>query len=140
MKHIIAGLLLFVSSQSLAAADSVAVFFSAQKTVVLINEHSPKRLHAWMNHLGAGSELHFLSEDESIKVDCGRTETTASCTFRMHPSELAQFGNKEVIAKFTLSEKFMGSSAFEFESSRGDKFVLVSNDGDIALKAQKTVQ
>lgn len=138
MTHILAGLLLFVSTQSFAAADSVAVFFSPQKTVVLVNEHTPNRLHAWMDQLDTANELHILSTDESIKIDCGRTETTASCTFRLLPSEQVQFGNKSVIAAMNLNERFSGSSTFEFISSRGDKFVLASFEGHIVLKAEKS--
>lgn len=137
MKHIFAALILFTSIQSFAAADSVAVFFSTQKTVVLVNEHSPNRLHAWMDQLGADKELHILSADESIKIDCGRTETTASCTFRLLPSENVQFGNKSVIAAMNLNGKFSGASTYEFISSRGDKFVLASLEGHIVMKAEK---
>ncbi|MFS4459605.1 hypothetical protein [Bdellovibrio sp. HCB2-146] len=140
MKHILAGLILFASTQTFAAADSVAVFFSTKKTVVLVNEHSPNRIHAWMDQLGASNELHILSTDESIKIDCGRTATTASCTFRLLPSEQVQYGNKTVTAEMELTDTFGGSSSFEFHSSRGDQLTVTSYEGNISLKAKKAAQ
>lgn len=136
MKLLIAGLTMFASLQATAAQDSVAVFFNPNKTVVLVNEQYPDRLQAFMDHMAANGELHLLSEDESIKIDCGRTAKSASCTFRLLPSQSVQFGNKIVTASVpvTASESF----ATNFESSRGDQFEIQIADGVLTLKANKS--
>ena len=135
MKSIIATLLLFVSVQVSAAQDSVAVFFNPQKTVVLINEEGADRLHAFMDQMNVGSELHVLNQDASIKIDCGRTAATASCTFRLLPSPAVQFGKKEVAAELTVD--IAGTFETSFESSRGDKFIVQVADGKMLIQAQK---
>ena len=124
-----------LGSASFAAQDSVAVFFNPEKSVVLINEEGVGRLQGLMDHLAFGNELHILNPDESIKIDCGRTTTTASCTFRFLPSATVQFGPKTVTAEITGVE---GSFEASFESSRGNKFLLQITDGKMSLKAQKT--
>lgn len=135
MKSMMTALLFFASVQVSAAQDSVAVFFNPQKTVVLINEEGANRLHAFMDQFAVKGELHLLNQDESIKIDCGRTAASASCTFRLLPSPSVQFGNKVVAAK--LAVDVVGTFETSFESSRGDKFVLQIADGNMILEAQK---
>jgi hypothetical protein len=135
MKSMITVLLFFVSAQALAAQDSVAVFFNPQKTVVLVNEDGTNRLHTFMDQMAVRGELHLLNQDESIKIDCGRTATTASCTFRLLPSPTVQFGHKAVQAE--LPVEMAGPFETSFESSRGDNFVLQIADRKLLLQAQK---
>jgi hypothetical protein len=135
MKSIIATLLVFTSVQATASQDSVGVFFSPQKTVVLINEEGANRLHAFMDHLAVRGELHLLNQDASIKIDCGRTADSASCTFRLLPSPTVQYGHKSVQAELAID--IAGAFETSFESSRGDQFVLQIVDGKLRLTAQK---
>lgn len=136
MKLFIAGLTMFASLQASAAQDSVAVFFNPNKTVVLVNEQYPDRLQAFMDQMAVGGELHLLSDDESIKIDCGRTAKSASCTFRLLPSAAVQFGHKAVAA--TMRVSIAGSFETAFESSRGDQFVVLISEGTMILKANKS--
>lgn len=135
MKLIITVLTLFASFQATAAQDSVAVFFNPSKTVVLVNEQYPDRLQAFMDQMAVAGELHLLSEDESFKIDCGRTAQSASCTFRLLPSPTVQFGHKAVAAAMPVA--VAGTFATNFESSRGDQFHLELANGILALKANK---
>jgi len=135
MKSVIAAFLLFATVQASAAQDSVAVFFNTHKTVVLINEEGADRLHAFMNLMGVKGELHHSTEDSSLKMDCGRTSTTASCTFRFLPSSTVQFGHKIVTAELGVDVE--GTFETSFESSRGDKFILEIAEGKMQLTAQK---
>ena len=135
MKSMMTALLFFVCTQASAAQDSVAVFFNSQKTVVLINEEGADRLHAFMDIMGVKGELHHLTPDESLKIDCGRTAATASCTFRFLPSQTVQFGHKIVVAEVAV--EVVGTFETSFESSRGDKFKLEIAEGQMFLTAQK---
>lgn len=140
MKSMMTIFLLFVSVQTsaiqnFAAQDSVAVFFNTHKTVVLINEEGSERLHAFMDLMGVKGELHHTTEDGSLKIDCGRTAATASCTFRFLPSSTVQFGHKIVTTELGVDVE--GTFETSFESSRGDKFILEIADGKMQLTAQK---
>jgi hypothetical protein len=135
MKSMMTALLFFASVQVSAAQDSVAVFFNPQKTIVLINEKGADRLHAFMDQMGVQDELHLLSQDKSIKIDCRRYDDASSCTFRLLPSPSVQIGNKEVTAELTVNVP--GTFETSFESSRGDKFILQIADGKMFLHANK---
>lgn len=135
MKSMMAAFLFLTCSQAFAAYDSVAVFFNPQKTVVLINEEGANRLHAFMDQFAVKGELHLLNQDESIKIDCGRTAVSASCTFRLLPSPAVQFGHKAVVAE--LAVELAGTFETSFESSRGDTFILQIAEGKMLLQAQK---
>lgn len=135
MKSMITALIFFASIQASAAQDSVAVFFNFQKTVVLVNEEGANRLHAFMDQMGVKGELHHSSEDQSLKIDCGRTVATASCTFRLLPSPTVQFGHKIVTAEVAVD--VTGTFETSFESSRGDTFTLEIVDGKMRLLAKK---
>jgi len=139
MKSMMTALLFFasvqVSAAQDAAQDSVAVFFNPQKTIVLINEEGANRLHAFMDQMAVRGELHLLNQDESIKIDCGRTAVSGSCTFRLLPSPSVQFGDKSVTAM--LAVEVTGAFETSFESSRGDKFTVQIVDGKMLLQANK---
>ena len=60
-------------STSLAARDSVAVFYKPEKTGVLLNERgSNGRIQQFMNTLGIEENIYWLNEDESINIRWSR--------------------------------------------------------------------
>ncbi len=137
MRSIVSVLILMSSLQAVASSDSVAVMLRPEKTVVLINEFKTSRVHAWMDLMGVGSELHLLNQDQSIKVDCGRQEKTASCTFRFLPSHAVKFDTGLVEAVMPLENAAPGDLEISFESSRGDRFVIVQSEGQIYFRGSK---
>ena len=131
MKSILSLFLINLSSLSFAAApsrDSVAVFHRLEKVVVLVNEAGRNsRMQKLMEVLGGANDILLLNSDQSIKMDCGRSETAVSCTFRFLPSAATQFGARSLDATASLSE--LQASATQdiemvFESSRQDRFVI----------------
>lgn len=135
-----------LTSLSFAAApsrDSVAVFHRPEKAIVLVNESGHNsRMQKLMDVLDAQSDLLLLNSDESIKVDCGRSENAVSCTFRFLPSESNRFGERKLDATASLSDlKASASQDLEvsFESSQQDRFVVSIVKDSIHFHAEKKI-
>ncbi|KYG62690.1 hypothetical protein AZI87_15495 [Bdellovibrio bacteriovorus] len=131
-------LLSLMATNAFAAADSVGVFHRPEKVVVLVNEHgSQGRLQGFMDALQAQDQLLWLSQDESIKIQCGRNATDASCTFRFFPSDSVSVESRSVNA-FTEG-KSLAKNPYEmhFESSNGDKFTLKVEEQGISFWGSK---
>lgn len=138
--HMMTGILLtaavMATKSANAATDSVGVFHRAEKVVVLINERgSHSRLQDFMNHLEAGERIVWQSADESIRIQCARNMTDASCTFLFLPSSDVQIGEKEVRATVPSAQQI--DFGMSFESSQGDRFELHSNGESYIIWASK---
>lgn len=125
-----------------AGQDSVGVFYRAEKTIVFTTEnlYRSQRLPAMMAAFGQDKRLLLISSDNSLKVDCGASSVSASCTFRFFPSDIVDIGNKNVEARFSLAELGITQAQdFEmsFESSMADRFILSVKDGHLYLYAHK---
>ncbi|WP_413569756.1 hypothetical protein ACLWBD_04705 [Bdellovibrio sp. HCB117] len=131
-------LLSLITVNAFAAADSVGVFHRPEKVIILVNEHgSHGRLQGFMEAIQAQDQLVWLSEDESIKIQCGRNSTDASCTFRFFPSDSVSVESRSVNA---FSEgKGLAKTPYEmhFESSNGDKFTLKVEEKGLSFWGSK---
>ncbi|WP_373999145.1 hypothetical protein [Bdellovibrio bacteriovorus] len=131
-------LLSLITANAFAAADSVGVFHRPDKVVILVNEHgSQGRLQGFMDAVQAQDQLVWLSQDESIKIQCGRNATDASCTFRFFPSDSVSVESRSVNA---FSEgKNLAKAHYEmhFESSNGDKFTLKVEEKGLSFWGSK---
>lgn len=128
------------SSNSSAASDSVAVFFTSAKTSVLINERgSNSRLHDFMNALNWGNKNQWESEDKQARFVCGRNDEAASCTFTVFPSPAIRFGNRQVLAALAFDTPVQSQYEMFFESSNGDSFFLKIKDQTLFIEAKKKV-
>jgi hypothetical protein len=148
MKLILSILLSHLLLASLASAaapsrDSVAVFHRPHKVIVLVNEAGHNsRLQKLMEVLGGQNDILLLNSDQSIKIDCGRSETAVSCTFRFLPSASTQFGKRHVDAACSLAD--LRSSASQdlqvsFESAQQDRFMISITSGAVHFHAEKKV-
>ncbi|MNT19546.1 hypothetical protein D3C72_1548080 [compost metagenome] len=141
MKSLLSALVLMFSAQAFAAADSVAVFHSARKVVVLINEQgSNSRLQNFMNSFNAESNLRVESTESGIRIQCARTTDETSCTFAFFPSENVRVEKKSLNASTTLVDLSLKSSqnfTASFESSRQDQFSIHSDENFIIFQANK---
>ncbi len=130
----------FITHSVFASADSVAVFHTPEKIVVLINESGETgRLHDMMNAFGKEKSFTLQTPDDTIKIQCARITDAASCTFRFFPGAGIQIFEKSLKARTLLTNLNLESENFEmiFESSREDKFVLKIIDGNINFFASK---
>ncbi len=132
---------LFTTVFAQASLDSVGVFHRPERVVVLINEDSrSSRLKEMMQVLSLPERTELLSADGSIKIDCGRNNQTASCTFRFLPSQIVSIGEKNVQAKIDLQDlniSSQGSFSIEFESSMQDRFVMQVSESTAHFFASK---
>lgn len=141
LKAIALSVLFSLSSQAMAALDSVGVFHRPEKVIVLINERGEGgRLQTMMNYFEAGETLALISPDQNIKIVCGRSVEAATCTFRFFPGKDIVIGLRNLEASSTLRE--LGLTAlddfdFSFESSMQDKFLLQVSNGKIIFSASK---
>ncbi len=120
-------------------ADSVAVFHRPEKVVVLINERGANsRLQKLLKAFGPEMDLLWENPDKSIRFNCGRNETAATCSIRLLPSESVKIEAKKVSA----SAKYQGPNApanieLTWESSRANRFNVKILNGEIELLGQK---
>lgn len=127
---------LSLSVQAQNARDSVGVFHRSDKVVVLVTERSGNgRLENFMNAVADGDTLFLKNADESIHIRCGKSIKESSCTFRFHPSEFVQIGDRNVQGILPL--KTRGSADVIFESSMGDKFILKVTEQGLQFWAGK---
>ena len=129
---------------SLAANDSVAIFYRPEKVVVVINERGEAaRLQSFMNFVDAGLSLQKETSDGSIKIACKRTIEVSSCTFSFIAGEKVTIGERFVRAQLLLSDFSLESAedfSLSFESSMGDQFTLSALSGKtIQFFAKKKV-
>lgn len=118
------------------ARDSVGVFHRPEKVVVLVTERFGNgRLENFMNAVTADDTLFLKSQDESIHIRCGKSPKESSCTFRFHPSDSVQVGEKNVHA--FLPSATQGLYEAIFESSMGDKFILKVTEQGLEFWAGK---
>ena len=118
------------------AWDSVAVFHRPDKVVVQINEHGANsRLQNWLNQLQAGNDFYYLSSDQSVKLDCGRNESNATCTFRFLPSAKVLIGTKDVRTEF--NSPLANPAKYEFKNSNGDQFIIAVDYEKMVLWGSK---
>lgn len=132
---------LFVT-QVYAASDSVGVFYTSKKVVVLVNERGEEAdLQNLIRRLGAGKDtFQALSQDKTIKLVCGRNTEAATCTFSFFPGENVKIDNRTVEARTTLKDldlDLVDDITVNYESSMGDKFTLEVVNGDINFYGSK---
>ena len=134
-------LTLFTAVFAQASLDSVGVFHRPEKVVVLINEdYRSSRLSQLMDALGLGDSARVISQDGSVKMDCGRNAQAATCTFRFFPSDLVNIGDKNVEALVSVQDLQISSAQnydMTFESSMQDRFVVQISEGKMHFFANK---
>ncbi|MDG0817798.1 hypothetical protein [Bdellovibrio svalbardensis] len=134
-------LILFITSQALAANDSLGVFFRPEKTIIQITQGGiQSRLQKWLKYVGAKQDAQLLSSDNSFKMECVRDLDTARCQLRLLPSALVQFHNKKIQAHIPLKDLGLsdaGPIEVPFESANGDRLDLVVSDGTLHLYVSK---
>lgn len=132
---------LFTTVFAQASLDSVGVFHRPDRVVVLINEDSrSSRLSQMMDALNLSDRAQLISQDGSIKIECGRNPRAASCTFRFLPSDLVVIGEKNLKAQVVLNSLSISSQssyAMEFVSSMQDRFIMRVSDGVAYFLANK---
>lgn len=132
-------LTLLLATQSHAAADSVAVFHRPEKVAILVNERGRNgRIQQFFNAWGIERELFWENEDQSFRINCGRSEAGATCNFRLLPSAQVQIHAKESLGQ----AQFTGANTptdvhFSFESSRGNYFEFRSVNGLLTIYTRK---
>jgi hypothetical protein len=129
----------FLLSPAFAARDSVAVFLRPEKSVILINERgADSRLQNLFSALGAGTDLLWESEDQSIRLNCGRNQTAATCTIRLLPSANVSIEAKKVSAFAELrGVRAWKETELTWESSRANVFTVKIFNGRIGLFGRK---
>lgn len=132
-------LTLAFSAPSLAASEqAVAVLYRPETVLVQINEKGvPNQLHAFLNWAGVGNSLSFTSRAGNLRIQCGRREDAASCTFRFYPGSgvrLFARGAEAELPGFTAGAEALN---LRFTSSNGDSFELAGSGGVLRLKAAK---
>lgn len=137
-------LMILLPFHSMAASDSVAVFYRPEKVVVVVNERGEAaRLQSFMNFVDAGLSLQKETSDGSIKISCKRTIEISSCTFSFIPGEIVIIGERFASAQLLLSDLGLESAedfSLLFESSMGDQFTLNALSGKtIQFFAKKKV-
>lgn len=130
-----------ISTTALAASDSVAVFHKPNKVVVLVNtRQGDLRLAQFVDMVGDQDSLAAATSDGSIRIKCGVSDASASCTFGFAPSAHVTILPKSVKAQVRLRDLNLPESEdywTEFESSQGDKFILEIRAGELILTASK---
>jgi hypothetical protein len=125
---------------SFSASDSVAVFHRPEKVAILVNERGHNgRIQQFMNAWGAKDELFWQSSDESFRLNCGRSETGATCNFRLLPSPSVEIRAKESLGKaqWTGEGAVPADVHFSFESSRENYFEFTSHIGELTIFTRK---
>lgn len=132
---------------ALASLDSVGVFHRPEKVVVLVSERGANtRLMNWMNAWSSERSFEILSEDESIRIQCGTNELlTTTCTFRLLPSRFVSIekGSSGKTADFDISlqninrEPLVHEFSMSFESSENHRFQISIENGILKALASK---
>lgn len=118
-------ILIGFSIQAQAPADSVGVFHKPDKVIVLLNERGAYgRIQQFMDLIGDEDSLYWLSADESVKLQCARTNLEASCTFRFLPSALVEISGRGVRAFVTAEDLNKSDFEMTFQSSMEDRLVM----------------
>lgn len=132
---------IFISSQAMAARDSVAFFYSAKKVNILLNERaSAGRIQQFMDLFKAEDSLFLINADQDVKLGCARELDRATCTFTFYPGNNVEFETKEIFFKQDLAEfGVVVSEDFEmsFESSMKDKMKLSVEDNVLYITGSK---
>lgn len=132
---------LIISTQALAARDSVAYFYSAKKVNVLLNERGfNSRIHQFLQALGEESGTLLVSADNDIRLGCAAEEDRATCTFTFYPSDAVKFEDKKLFV-----EKDLGSFGIDpyiefemsFRGSMKDQIQLRLSNGMLTIFASK---
>lgn len=139
---LLAGILL--SFPALAARDSLMLIVRPEKALVQINEPGrASRLQAFLAALAENSHVLLTSADQSLKLDCGRNETAASCVIRFLPGANARIEGKTVQGISPLAElgiapgRSVADQSYEFRSSNGDRFAIRVRSGSLELDGSK---
>lgn len=131
----------FLTVPAFAARDSLGVFYSSQKTLVVITQSGVQsRLRLWLKHLDAKQDVKLSTADQSFTMNCLRDVSLARCQFRLVPSNLVRFDGKKIEAHIPLQDlglEGLGSYEVPFESSNGDRLDIVISDGVLHFYASK---
>lgn len=124
------------AAPSFAQTDSVAIILRPDKVLIQINEAgSSSRLQSLFDVLQEESEFLFLSDDQSVKLNCARNAEAATCTIRLLPSDFVAIQEKTLDAVVPWEELNVESppsaqGRWMFESSREDRLeIQVSSRG-----------
>ena len=144
------------SLQGATGLDPVGVFYKDDKVIILVNEdRGAPRLQSFFNSLEERGLLAlppqtkdryvFNSHDQTARIQCARSEMTATCTFRFLPSSFATIADRRIEAFIRSEELFKSQTPvtpiqdFEmtFESSMKDLFHLRLTEKGLQIEAQK---
>jgi len=132
---------LLISTQVVAARDSVAFFYSAKKVNVLLNERGfNTRIHQFLEAIGADQGVHLVSEDNDIRLGCATEDNRATCTFTFYPSSSVKIVDKKLFVNKDVSSLGIEPyTEFEmsFQGSMKDQIQLRISNGVLTIFASK---
>ncbi|QDK37125.1 hypothetical protein [Bdellovibrio sp. NC01] len=141
MKLLFSLLIALTTLPAVAANDALGVFYTPQKTVVMITQGGVQsRLQQWLKYLGAKQDVQLVSKDKSFNMSCVRDVSTARCQFRLLPSDLVRYNDKKIEAHIPLQELGLndkGSVEIPFASANGDRLDMIVSDGILHFYASK---
>lgn len=130
--------LAFSSPSSAASEQAVAVLYRPDTVLVQVNEKGvPNQLHAFLDWAGVGQSLSFTSREGNLRIQCGRRDDAASCTFRFYPGTNVRLFARGADAELPGFSAGAEALSLRFTSSNGDSLELVGSGGVLRLKAAK---
>jgi hypothetical protein len=139
---LLALLALLFSIPAQAAWDSVAVIVRPEKALVQINEPGTKgRLRSFIAAVSDEGGFLLLNKGESLKLECGTSESAASCVLRFLPGPGVILKPKLVQGSF-FAEDFgvnheLGDLELAFLNSNGDRFLIRTHGTQLELTGSK---
>lgn len=126
--------------------DSVGVFHSPDKVIILVTEKGlTSRLAQFMNLWS--EELNFTGRSEALiwqtpqsdfTMRCFQNYDEHSCTFKLLPtSTFVDIQERAAFIELPLAQPTRQDFEFEFMSSRNDYFVISSQNQILSIKAIK---
>ena len=141
MKLLISLLIPFATLPAWAAKDALGVFYTPQKTVVMITQGGVQsRLQQWLKYLGAKQDVQLVNKDQSFNMSCVRDVNTARCQFSLLPSDTIHYSGKKIEAHIPLQDLSLGDKGpveITFESANGDRLDMIVSDGILHFYASK---
>lgn len=131
---------LLLSTLAFSASDSVAVFHRPEKVAILINERGRHgRIQQFMNAWGIEHEIFWENAEKNFRINCGRSETGATCNFRLLPGAGVEIKEKESLGKARWDREgaVPADVQFSFESSRENYFQFTSVNGEFTIYTKK---
>lgn len=142
MKFILLLAALLVNT-AFAQRDSVAFFYRPERVVVLIQERieAGSRLSNFIDHVSNGTIYTSTSEDNSIRISCGKGTLGSECRFTFTPGEVVEIKDRALVVNTTSKNLgFPNTGAFKmsFQGSMKDRFIIeIFEDGTVHMEGSK---